>query len=463
MSRQRSRAGTFWTAATIILPAIVGAVFTNPVAAQVTVGENCFLDYQSGTNLEGGGYPRPPNSGNALADAAYEAARANHCEQAFLDGMRASRPARSLVSPPVPAPLSPTFPAVALPPVCKEKGVAFYPTGDLNRMQFLLQIVYGRYLQYSQVSDDINLSITKKESECYKAWLDYLRMSTSAGQPLSLVKTVLPANHKVALLSATEERVLKPKDIFKECDACPEMIVVPAGMFVMGSPESEAEREIWEGPQHRVTIPKPFAVSPFAITGEQFEAFVKATDRVLPDNCRTAPDPPQYGPLPSVCVSWNDAKAYVEWLAMTTGKPYRLLSEAEREYVARAGTTTPFWWGSSISTDQANYDGNRTYGGPKGKDRHTTLPVGTFAPNAWELYQVHGNVWEWVEDCWNLSYDGAPADDRPWTQGDCNYRALRGGSWGNGPNDLRAAARSGFTVDSREWGFGFRVARTLRR
>ena len=161
-------------------------------------------------------------------------------------------------------------------------------------------------------------------------------------------------------------------------------------------------------------------------------------------------------------VSWDDAKEYAAWLSRKMGKTYRLLSEAEREYVTRAGTTTPFWWGSSISTSQANYDGSSTYGGgAQGEFRQKTLPVDSFQPNPWGLYQVHGNVGEWVEDCWNESYQGAPSDGSAWTSGDCSQRVLRGGAWRADPQDLRSAHRSRSSAGSRYIGRGFRVVRTL--
>ena len=175
-------------------------------------------------------------------------------------------------------------------------------------------------------------------------------------------------------------------------------------------------------------------------------------------------------------VSWDDAKAYVAWLAKKTGKSYRLLSEAEREYIARAGTTTPFWWGNSISTSQANYNGNYTYGdGVPGEYRQRTMPVDSFASNLWGLYQVHGNVYEWTEDCYHDSYNGAPADGSAWTGGDCDTygngvrRVVRGGSWNSNPRGLRSAFRNGhyFAIDNpatilvRANNFSFRVARTL--
>jgi len=147
---------------------------------------------------------------------------------------------------------------------------------------------------------------------------------------------------------------------------------------------------------------------------------------------------------PVVNVSWEDAQTYVAWLSKTTGKTYRLLSEAEREYATRAGTTTPFWWGASISTKQANYDGTASYGGgEKGEFRQRALPVDSFAPNAFGLYQTHGNVQEWVADCWRSSHQNASSDGAASNAGDCGRRVLRGGSWYDGPQLLRAAARSG--------------------
>jgi formylglycine-generating enzyme required for sulfatase activity len=153
------------------------------------------------------------------------------------------------------------------------------------------------------------------------------------------------------------------------------------------------------------------------------------------------------------------AKAYAAWLSSRSGKIYRLLTEAEREYVTRAGSGRPFWWGSSISTSLANYydqtETDRT--GP----RQRTVQVGSFAANPWSLYQVHGNVWEWVEDCWNNTYQSAPVDGSAWTSGDCSVRVLRGGSWGSAAADLRAASRIRLTPGSRLFSGGFRLARIL--
>jgi formylglycine-generating enzyme required for sulfatase activity len=165
---------------------------------------------------------------------------------------------------------------------------------------------------------------------------------------------------------------------------------------------------------------------------------------------------------PAVGVNWDDATAYCQWLSKTTGKDYRLPSEAEWEYACRAGTSTPFWWGSSISTDDSNYDGNYTYGsGKKGQYRKATVPMESFKPNTWGLCQVHGNVWEWCADPWHENYRGAPEDGSVWQGGIQGLRVLRGGSWVNVPQDLRAAGRYTSSTENRSVTFGFRVARTL--
>jgi formylglycine-generating enzyme required for sulfatase activity len=165
-----------------------------------------------------------------------------------------------------------------------------------------------------------------------------------------------------------------------------------------------------------------------------------------------------------VCVNWKDARAYVAWLSEATGYTYRLLSEAEWEYAARAGTTEPFWWGSSITPAQANYKGDYVYegGGGEGEYRQSTVPVGSFEPNPWGLYNVHGNIWEWCEDTWHENYTGAPADGSAWVEsGDGDRRVVRGGSWGSNPRGLRSAFRFRSSTGVRSSNLGFRVGRTL--
>ena len=247
---------------------------------------------------------------------------------------------------------------------------------------------------------------------------------------------------------------------FRDCDGtwCPELVVVPSGSYMMGSPSGEEGRDGDEGPVHRVRIAKPFAVGVYEVTFAQWDACRRD------GGCRHNPGDRGWGRemRPVIEVSWEDAKAYVGWLSRETGERYRLLSESEWEYVARAGTVTPFHYGETISTEQANYDGNYTYGsGRKGEYRERTVAVGEFPPNGFGLHDMHGNVWEWVEDCWNGSYTGAPSNGSAWESGECSRRVLRGGSWDSEPQVLRSASRDGGTGGDRGSRAGFRVARTL--
>ena len=247
---------------------------------------------------------------------------------------------------------------------------------------------------------------------------------------------------------------------FRDCAACPEMVVVPAGSFRMGSPSGEEGRRDVEGPVHSVEISRPFAVGKYEVTFSEWDACVSG------GGCGHRPDDAGWGrgTRPVIDVSWDDAQSYLAWLSGETGAGYRLLSEAEWEYAARAGTTGPFHFGSTISTDQANYDGTFTYGsGRKGVYRGETVPVGSFPANGFGLHDMHGNVWEWVEDCWHDSYASAPADGSARTTDvDCSGRVLRGGSWRFiFPWDLRSAFRYWYSTGSRSNRFGFRVARTL--
>jgi formylglycine-generating enzyme required for sulfatase activity len=233
------------------------------------------------------------------------------------------------------------------------------------------------------------------------------------------------------------------------------MVVVPAGSFMMGSPADEAERTTDEGPQRSVTIGQPFAVGKFEVTFAEWDACtaVGCNDKPSADWGR--------GRQPVVRVSWNDTRDYIAWISRKTGKTYRLLTEAEWEFAARAGTTTPFPTGRTITTDQANFDGNYTYGGSaKGQRRRKTVEVGSFPPNAFGLHDLHGNVWEWVQDCYN-GYAGAPTNGSAVTSADCARRVLRGGSWYLEPGLLRSASRNAGTPDGSNIDIGFRLARMI--
>jgi formylglycine-generating enzyme required for sulfatase activity len=256
----------------------------------------------------------------------------------------------------------------------------------------------------------------------------------------------------VNTLAAAQERALKPKDVFKECTDCPEMIVIPAGSFTMGSPATEKGRGSDETPLHDVTIAKSFAVSKFELTVAEWDACVAHgdCDPYLKDGVFGR------GQQPAVNTDWYDAQQYVAWLSRITGKQYRLLSEAEYEYAARAGTQTAYPWGDEVGTNNANCAG---CGGQW--EGEGPAPVGSFPPNQFGLYDMVGNVSEWVEDCVDADYEDTPTDGSAWTPADCGSRILRGGPYLFPPSNVRSATRLQDAPDFRINYIGFRVARTL--
>ncbi len=287
--------------------------------------------------------------------------------------------------------------------------------------------------------------------------------------------------------AGAEERT--PGETFRDCDSCPEMVVAPAGAFVMGSEDVVDERPM--GPPREVRITQPFALGKYEVTNAQYEAFVNATGHQTPPGCRgrvdnewamnpdahwtdlrlgqaTEPD------HPVACVSWLDARAYVAWLAKISGQPYRLPSEAEWEYAARAGSGDYYPWGENPHEGCAyanmydrSADATHDFGWPRVEcdDGYPTLaPVGRFRPNGFGLHDVTGNVWEWVEDCYQVLYpDGIPADGSAYgpPPGQCENRSVRGGSWITNPAWQRVTFRGRDPETVRYSFFGFRVARSL--
>jgi len=292
-----------------------------------------------------------------------------------------------------------------------------------------------------------------------------------------------------------------PGRIFRDCRGCPEMVVIPPGRFVMGAPASENGTSPIEQPVHPVTV-RAFASGRYDITRAEYATFVHATRRPTIAGCaftgRPGPlvDPkgswlslgfPQTGRHPVVCITWKDAKDYAAWLSKRTGKHYRLLTEAEWEYAARSGTSTPYYWGSRADRAHLNYGPERGYGKgvASGRDKWLyTSPVGSFPANGFELYDMSGNVLQFVEDCLG-TYDSTPRDGSAYTINvplslgpdfgplngtmSCAYRIARGGDWGDAPDETRAAFRN-FAPDPqstlatyRSGGLGFRVARDLSR
>jgi formylglycine-generating enzyme required for sulfatase activity len=321
------------------------------------------------------------------------------------------------------------------------------------------------------------------------------------------LNSLQPSPRQAAPLSSAEECALKPSDVFKECSQCPEMVVVPAGAFTMGSPESENGRDEDEGPLHQVTFVRPFAVGRFLVTVDQFAAFVAETRRDAGSKCQTfesgefeersgrswrTPGFPQRGNHPVVCVDWDDVKAYADWVARKTGKLYRVPTEAEWEYAAR-GRTQPgsyprYWFGNDEAglcrygnvadqTVKSVIAGSKPWAVAPCNDGYAfTSPVGSFAANPFGLYDMLGNAFQWTADCNHDSYEGAPSDGSAWTPGSrfgrsvmilggsgpvCPLRPARGGSWYNIPKNARTAVRQWVDPVDRIHFLGFRLARTL--
>jgi formylglycine-generating enzyme required for sulfatase activity len=246
-----------------------------------------------------------------------------------------------------------------------------------------------------------------------------------------------------------------PGTAFRDAPECPEMVVVPPGRFVMGSAEADRRRlgvlprfDRMESPQHEVGIARAFAVGRYSVTFAEWDTCVAA------GGCRGhVPDDQGWGRgrRPVINVNWHDAMAYVDWLRQRTGQPYRLLSEAQWEYAARAGTTTAYYSGPALDPSQANF--GRTLG--------RSVEVGSYPPNAFGLYDMTGNTAQWVEDCHHESYAGAPTDGSAWLAEDCSLRNVRGGAWSLSGWSVRTAQRIGDPIEMRNDHLGFRVARDL--
>lgn len=271
---------------------------------------------------------------------------------------------------------------------------------------------------------------------------------------------------------------------FQDCRDCPKMVVVPPGSFTMGSPESEKDRDNSEGPQRRVTIPQAFAVGKFEVTVDQFAAFVEDSRHDAGQRCHVLhrqhgwqqdggrnfqnPGFSQTGSHPAACVNWDDAKAYVAWISRNTGKSYRLLSEAEWEYAARSGSMTRFHFGdrdkdlcsyANVADRSSSFDWKNKSCSDGVGDK--TARVGRYKANSFGLHDLYGNVWEWVEDCWNADYANATKGNAPRTSGDCSSRVLRGGAWANLKGSARSASRNRSITYFRYSSHGFRIGRTL--
>jgi formylglycine-generating enzyme required for sulfatase activity len=353
-------------------------------------------------------------------------------------------PSRSGLPQTIPIPASDVAdvaPGDTLYSIARRYGVAMRDVIDANRLKAPFVLEIGQSLRlppprlYVVSPGDTIFSISQRFGADMRTLVSMNGLAApyqvTAGQGLKM-----PVRGPLALAHGM---------VFQDCSDCPEMVVVPPGEFMMGSTKVNNE-----GPVHRVTILAAFSVGKYEVTFDEWDACVSAgwcSKKTYQGKLKDAGW--GRGRRPAISVSWDDAQEYLTWLSKKTGKTYRLLSEAEWEYVARAGTKTRFNTGDNISTSQANFDHN------PGK----TAPVGNYPSNQFGLHDVHGNVWEWVQDCWNDNYNGAAADGSVGT-GDCSVRIQRGGSWGNKPRDLRSSKRLADYSFGRP-DFGFRVARTL--
>ena len=273
-----------------------------------------------------------------------------------------------------------------------------------------------------------------------------------AKAPAAAPATGTAANATPAPAPAKAQTTPQPGETFRDCTQCPEMVVMRAGSFTMGSPPSEIGRDDDEGPQRKVSLSRAFAVGKFEVTFGEWDACMAE------GGCAHKPNDNGWGRgrQPVIAVSWQDAQAYVTWLSKKTGKPYRLLTEAEWEYAARAETSTRYPWGDAPGSNLANFEDS----GGRWSFKQTG-PVGSFAANGFGLHDMIGNVWEWTQDCYNKNYKGAPVDGRAWESGNCGVRVVRGGSWFSSADFARVANRIWGEPADRDSFLGFRLARTL--
>lgn len=248
---------------------------------------------------------------------------------------------------------------------------------------------------------------------------------------------------------AAPAAALQPLEVFKDCETCPEMVVMPTGSFVMGMDEGAYKYEI---PAHKVTIAKPYAIGKYEVTFDEWEACHAA------GGCDKNPHDHNWGRgrRPVINITIADAEQYTAWLSKTTGQVYRLPSEAEWEYAARAGTTTQFYWGDKVGENRANCRDCKSEWSKK-----SSGPVGSFPANPWGLHDMHGNIWEWMAECWHANYIGAPTDGSVWQGGNCKYRAMRSGSWYYFNRNTRSSWRFKNDVRVNSYGIGIRMVREI--
>ena len=309
------------------------------------------------------------------------------------------------------------------------------------------RLSFEDYLKQNIYKGKFEEALERNDFDMADRYVDSLRAVNASVSVLSEMEVRLSAARQ-AEQRRQEQRVGRT---FKDCPECPLMVVVPSGSFMMGAPGWDWDSDDDEGPRHGVSIDYMLAVGVYEVSFDEWDSCVDEGGcwGYVPDDGGWG-----RGNQPVINVSWEDAQSYVSWLSERTSHAYRLLSESEWEYVAHAGTETKYSWGNNTGHNRANCDGCGSRW-----DAGKTAPVGSFRANAWGIHDMHGNVWEWVEDCWNSGYQGAPSDGSTWESGNCSVRMLRGGSWNDLPRYLRSTNRSRSRSGDRHNSSGFRVAR----
>jgi len=322
---------------------------------------------------------------------------------------------------------------------------------NVDKAEFVVQLTWADWVRQRFILDENEVARISVGRDMAKGLFEegqqkpvFVTLQISGDQKTVVSSFLAGLGKGINVLMATPP-VFVARDKLKDGSLGPELVLIPAGTFQMGSNDGSSD----EKPVHTVTV-KSFALGKYEVTFEEYDKFCEATGRDKPKDEGWG-----RGKRPVINVSWDDAKAYVKWLSEQTGKDYRLPTEAQWEYAARAGTTTKYWWGNEIGKNNANCDGCGSQW-----DNKQTAPVGSFKPNSFGLYDVSGNVWEWLEDKWHGNYEGAPSDGSAWTAGgDSNNHLFRGGSWSDNDNYLRCAYRGRNDSSSRYYGWGLRFSR----
>ena len=358
-------------------------------------------------------------------------------------GAYALWPPTRTASPPAPRP-EPAPAPVATPAPAEPRAYLTVRTTPASAQVRIMNIGPAYRDGVELIPGDFDIQVSAPGHQTYRAW------HTLAAGTREVVVALQPTVPEHPAFEVFRDRL-------SDGTRGPAMVVIPGGEFQMGSPANEPERDSDER-QHGVRVAS-FAMGQYEVTFEEYDQFCVATGREKPSDESWG-----RGRRPVINVSWNDAMAYAEWLSQQTGKQYRLPTEAEWEYAARAGMTTPFWTGHCVTTDQANYDGNYGYGSPDcgaqtGVYRQKTLPVDSLQPNPWKLYGTMGNVWEWTCSAYAKDYDGA--EQKCSKKDTTGPLAVRGGAWDLRPAWVRSAYRDRLVPANRDGALGFRLARSL--